>query len=452
MKQSQVDYINFRYLLKGNYRKGVHALRSILADGGQAKAFAENPAAVAVVLSYDKENPDKNAEELYELLTSSSVADLAAATYICSTYGVTTFAELYADDEALAQLLEDSSSMNAVAASSAAMEALVADDAAFSQACESEAAMTAIAASSGAMEIVAASATAMNAVIASDTALSAVTSSSVAMDAVTSSSTAMGIASRSATFCLAGINAGYAPALMANATAGATISADASCMKAVAADSSALTAWWDSANFWANAKAASAVIAANNSSFSSLVGKKKSFAVGSYGSFAFVVVAVGHNATSTGTAGMTFQSEKIVTTQQMNSSNTTTGGWASTAMRTFLSGTLLPGLPSEVQSALATTTVSYNTASGSSLSTCSDKLWLASEKEVFGSSSYDSAGTQFAYFADGNSKIKNNGSSASGWWLRSVYSSTYFRSVYSDGTAIYDDASGSHGVAPCFCI
>lgn len=272
MKQSQVDYINFRYLLKGNYRKGVHALRSILADGGQAKAFAENPAAVAVVLSYDKENPDKNAAELYELLTESSVADLASGTYICSTYGVTSFDELFADSDILTTVLADEASMNAVAASSSAMSSLISNDAAFALAAESEVAMAAIAGSAvavkvvaadaGAMSVVAASnvamsaltasetgmkiiagsTTAMTAVAASDNARSIVATSETAMTAITSNSTGLSIIGAHSDFCLAAIEGGYIEALVGDEESMTTCAGSASCVSAILSDSTAMNA------------------------------------------------------------------------------------------------------------------------------------------------------------------------------------------------------------------
>lgn len=204
---------------------------------------------------------------------------------------------------------------------------------------------------------------------------------------------------------------------------------------------------------WADLSAMSADAASNPSDYTYLIGQSKPVAIAGYGTIPFQCVAIGHNALNAGgTAGFTFMAEKIITTQKMNSSNVTSGGWASTAMRTWLSGTLLAAMPAILTDCIKAAKTSYNTAANSSLTTCSDKLWLASEKEVFGTSSCDSAGTQFEYFVNGNSKVKYNGSSAEYWWLRSVHSSAYFRGVSSDGSASGVSASGTHGVVPCFCI
>ena len=64
-------------------------------------------------------------------------------------------------------------------------------------------------------------------------------------------------------------------------------------------------------------------------------------------------------------------------------------------------------------------------------------------------------GTQYAYYNKaGNSKVKNKGGSAVGWWGRSPYSgfSDCFCCVYSGGGANYTNADLSRGVAFGFCV
>lgn len=514
MKQSQVDYINFRYLLKGNYRKGVHALRSILADGGQAKAFAENPAAVAVVLSYDKENPDKNAEELYELLINSSVADIASATYVCSTYNVSSFDELAADPEIMAEVVLDASTMNGIAASETAMAAMVDSEIAMTAIAGSEIAMTAVTstdvavaaiagseialvaiaasavamtavadnaaimegiagnnaamatatANSEIMEIVAASETAMTTIAASSTAMSAVIASSTAIDAVVASDAAVAaivgnedaiaMSAGSAPLCVAIINGGGGTKLLASETAITTCSNSAECLAAVSSDSASLDLWWNSDNFWTNIVAASPYVAASASSCSGFIGKQKSFAVGSYGTFAFTVVAVGYNTLSAGgTAGFTFQSEDIIALYNMNSSSTTAGGWASCAMRTFLSNTILAGFPSNVKAAIAPAKINYHAQKGEAVSTCTDSLWLPSYMEAYGGTSCDTTGTKFPLYTSNSVRVKNYNGTAKAWWTRSVYDTLCFVHIASQGQGGWgDNATYQYGVAPCFCI
>ena len=90
------------------------------------------------------------------------------------------------------------------------------------------------------------------------------------------------------------------------------------------------------------------------------------------------------------------------------------------------------------------------------IKTTADKLFLLSEVEIFGSTSYSVSGegTQYAYYKAGNSKVKNVSGSANSWWERSPYASgaASFCLVGSSGGAGYYGASGSRGVAFGFCV
>lgn len=183
MKQLQIDYLNFYYLLKGNYRKGVHALKSILLDGDQSKMFAENFSAVSLILSYDKENPDKNAVELYDLLTHSNVIDTATNTYICNLYDVASLEELVSNKDIMTE----------VAANELSMSALVFSKDAMSIVAGSETAMTEIAANDMAMTTVTNNDIAVTAVTTSETAMNVICSNQNAFNIITTSSDAMSI-------------------------------------------------------------------------------------------------------------------------------------------------------------------------------------------------------------------------------------------------------------------
>jgi hypothetical protein len=178
----------------------------------------------------------------------------------------------------------------------------------------------------------------------------------------------------------------------------------------------------------------------------------KTVSLSGYGTYKFVVVDIDSESNI-----ITMQSLPLITTHVMNSSNTTSGGWASTAMRTWLNDTLLAAFPDDLKSVIKETTVKYDASTTGITSTCSDKLWLPSYQEVFGAGSSSNIkdgieGTQFAYYANGGSKIKYLNSSAGYWWLRSVYDSPYFWRVSSSGGALSGTTSNSYGVAPCFCI
>lgn len=159
-----------------------------------------------------------------------------------------------------------------------------------------------------------------------------------------------------------------------------------------------------------------------------------------------------------GTAPLTFQMHDCYDeTKQMNSSNTNSGGWQNSAMRTTHLPAILNLMPAEVKAAIRD--VQKKSSAGnqsSSIQTTNDKLFLLSEIEIFGSTTYSFAGEgkQYDYYKAGNSKVKNLSGSADRWWERSPYSSnsTYFCRVNSDGSAGAGGASNSYGVAFGFCF
>ena len=163
-------------------------------------------------------------------------------------------------------------------------------------------------------------------------------------------------------------------------------------------------------------------------------------------------------ADGTGKAPLTFQLHDCYDeTKQMNSSNTNSGGWNSCAMRSTHLPAILNLMPAEVQAGIRE--VQKKTSAGSqssSIQTTNDKLFLLSEIEIFGSTTYSFAGEgkQYAYYQAGNSKVKNLSGSADRWWDRSPYSSlsTLFCSVASYGSAISTEASNLRGVPFAFCF
>lgn len=161
---------------------------------------------------------------------------------------------------------------------------------------------------------------------------------------------------------------------------------------------------------------------------------------------------------SGGTALLTFQMHDCYgTTYQMNSSNTNSGGWTNCAMRSTHLPAILNLMPAEVKAAIKE--VQKKTSAGSqssSIQATNDKLFLLSEIEIFGSTTYSFAGegTQYDYYKAGNSKVKNRNGSASTWWERSPYSinSANFCSVYSSGNVNAFHASAPYCVAFGFCF
>ena len=159
---------------------------------------------------------------------------------------------------------------------------------------------------------------------------------------------------------------------------------------------------------------------------------------------------------------------------RMNKSNTNSGGWESSFMRTGIcgtdlasyDGTIIAVIPSALRAVLKSVTkYTNNTGSSSSesaVTATTDYFFLLSEYEVFGTRTYanqNEAGkqAQYAYYSAGNSKVKykhDATTTAVYWWLRSPLSSysSYFVSVHTDGTVNYSIAYYSRGFAPGFCV
>lgn len=129
----------------------------------------------------------------------------------------------------------------------------------------------------------------------------------------------------------------------------------------------------------------------------------------------------------------------------MNTSDTNSGGWAKTQMRSTVLGaasdptnptanTLLAALPADLRAVMKSVTkYTDNTGGGSNsasaVTATTDYLWLLAEFEVFGSRTYanssePSSQAQYEYFKAGNSKIAYKHSAAetaAAWRLRSPH-------------------------------
>lgn len=144
-------------------------------------------------------------------------------------------------------------------------------------------------------------------------------------------------------------------------------------------------------------------------------------------------------------------------TQQMNTGITNTGGWNGSAMRGRMS-TYKSQLPAALRNVIKTVKKKSGTGGGSSSGTqqTNDDLFLLSEIEIFGTTTYSVAGegTQYEWYKAGNSRIKKVNGSASYWWERSPCSgnTTNFCVVGSSGIATDSNASISNGVSFGFCV
>ena len=189
-----------------------------------------------------------------------------------------------------------------------------------------------------------------------------------------------------------------------------------------------------------------------------VVGNSKTMTINGM-SYQIDIIGKNHDTyTAGGTAPLTFQMHDCYAdTKQMNSSNTNSGGWTSCAMRSTHLPAILALMPTEVQNGIREVNKLTSAGSQSStINTTADKLFLLSEIEIFGSTTYSKSGegSQYAYYSAGNSKVKNLSGSARIWWERSPdgSNSTNFCRVNNDGIAYNNGASYLRGVAFGFCF
>ena len=185
---NQLDFINYCNALKGNYRKGVHKMETLLENPTHAKEFAKNLGGVSVVLGTPVGKEDRNSETLRSMLLASDVANDAVYTWMGQYYEFDSWDELLGDEDRCKAMMANELLWRALSASGVAMGKTVATLAGLS--CSAYDDMSAVAASSTAMAAVASSQTAMAAVASSQTAMTAVCSSALAFNAALKNSTA----------------------------------------------------------------------------------------------------------------------------------------------------------------------------------------------------------------------------------------------------------------------
>ena len=164
--------------------------------------------------------------------------------------------------------------------------------------------------------------------------------------------------------------------------------------------------------------------------------------------------------------GFVVEFADIITTHNMNSSNTNVGGWPATSMRTFVNTNIYNALPSDLRNVIIDTTVisSHGSTSGEENFTSTDKLYLLAPKEIYTdwSRSWDSAKDltrTLDYYTNirvttssYSGAIKYKGTSADNWWLRgarSTINATFFY-IKSDGDWGSTYANSVYGVSPAF--
>ena len=232
---NQLDFINYCNALKGNYRKGVHKMETLLENPTHAKEFAKNLGGVSVVLGTPVGKEDRNSETLRSMLLASDVANDAVYTWMGQYYEFDSWDELLGDEDRCKAMMANELMWRALSASGVAMGKTVATLAGLS--CSAYDDMSAVAASS----------TAMAAIFRSSTALQVVQNNASAWAIFSNASSAvMGKTVAE----LAGLNpSGYADmnAIASSSTAMAAVVASQTAMAAVAASQTAMTAVCSSA-------------------------------------------------------------------------------------------------------------------------------------------------------------------------------------------------------------
>ena len=152
-----------------------------------------------------------------------------------------------------------------------------------------------------------------------------------------------------------------------------------------------------------------------------------------------------------------------------------TDNWSGSSLRTYLNTNFYNALEDTFRKLIKTVTKkNLSTHTGTSTIDTSNKIFLLSYPEVFGTATYGNyisggsvsnyEGTQYKYFVTSNNITKywnNNGVNSStpySWWLRSP-SSYYYNSdgyywcgVNSIGAASFYNGISTLGLTPCFAI
>lgn len=162
------------------------------------------------------------------------------------------------------------------------------------------------------------------------------------------------------------------------------------------------------------------------------------------------------------TAPVTFVMKNgLIGRARMNSSDTNTGGYPASVMKTYVETNIYNKLPSDLKAMVAPVKKKWYTTYNqtSSLTEGTYNVWLLSEMEVFGSNTYSvgtGEGTKYSLFTDAASRIKGgDGLSAAYWWLGSVvrnFSTRFISVAYNGNVDISGYASDYQCVVIGLCI
>lgn len=196
------------------------------------------------------------------------------------------------------------------------------------------------------------------------------------------------------------------------------------------------------------------------------VGDTKTISMGSFGTHTLRLAnttGCTNGETSDSGCGFIVEFADIITKDAMNSTDTNSGGWPASDMRTYINGTIYNALPSDLKSVIVSSKIvsSHGTKTEALTYNSTDKLFLLSSKEVFGGEL--SSGTniirpsgsetkQLDYYKKYENYIKKYNNKDSDWWLRSADDTEYFYLVLDYGHEDFDNAGYDYGISPAFKI
>lgn len=153
--------------------------------------------------------------------------------------------------------------------------------------------------------------------------------------------------------------------------------------------------------------------------------------------------------------------KNVVLQRHMNSSDTNTGGYNASAMKTYLDGVFALGLGSALGSSDYLYTISRAISKKGSTEWVRNTVFLPTEVEVFGVATYGddqiawNTNVQYPIYRDSSYyRCKKYNGSRAWWWegTPDAANSTCFCRVFDNGRSYYNDAVNSGGgVAPAFC-
>lgn len=194
------------------------------------------------------------------------------------------------------------------------------------------------------------------------------------------------------------------------------------------------------------------------------VGDEKNIILSTNEVLTLVILDFKHDdlADGSGKAGISIGLKNLMAEMRlMNSTDTSAGGFTGSAMYSWMTGTLLPSLPFDLQSVIKS--VNKKTSAGnqsSTINTNAMKLFLFSEIEVLGSVTYSKSGegSQYSNFMMAANRIKrlSNGTGAiTAWNERSPFTrdnSYDFCYINTSGGASGGQAHHTRGVCFGFCV